>query len=385
MSTTIYLDNAASSFPKPDPVPAAVYDFMKNNGSNISRGSYASAYDSEELVYNCRQKLCEMFHAPDAKNVIFTSGTTASLNMALKGLLHPGDHVLVSAMEHNAVMRPLVQLEKQGVSFARIPCSRTGELFTGALRSMTKEPTRAICMTHASNVCGTLLPIQEVGHFCRKHGIYFIVDAAQTAGLIPIDMEEMCIDALCFSAHKEMMGPQGVGALIVTDALAQELTPLISGGTGSVSHKEELPDFLPDMLEAGTLNLPGIAGWYAALEFLQTTGQEQILAHELSLVEQFLQGIEKLPNVRPVGLSDITKRTGVVSVQILGQDPADVAAALDTNYGIAVRVGLHCAPNAHKTLGTYPDGTIRFSFGYFNTRWDVDATVAALAALTGQP
>jgi selenocysteine lyase/cysteine desulfurase len=282
-------------------------------------------------------------------------------------------------------MRPLIQLEQQGVSFARIPCGRTGELFTGALRSMTKTPTKAICMTHASNVCGTLLPIQEVGHFCREHGIYFIVDAAQTAGLVPIDMEEMCIDALCFTAHKGMLGPQGIGGVIVTDALAQELVPLISGGTDSKSHTEDIPDFLPDMLEAGTPNLPGIAGWHAALEFLRATGAEQLRAQTQALTGQFLKGIQSLPNVRPLGLLDTEKRTGVVSVQVINQNPADIAAALDANYGIAVCAGLQCAPNAHKTLGTYPDGTIRFSFGYFNTQWDVEAAVAALAALTGLP
>lgn len=381
MTMSIYLDNAATTFPKPESVPAAVCDYMTKNGSNVARGTYESAYGAEELVYDTRCMLCELFGAPDPKNVIFTSGTTAGLNVVLKGLLHKGDHVLVSAMEHNAVMRPLVQLAESGITFSRIPCSRTGELFTGALRSMTKTPTRGIILTHASNVCGTVMPIETVGKFCHENGIYFIVDAAQTAGLLPIDMAAMHIDGLCFSAHKGLYGPQGIGALIVTDQLAAELTPLISGGTGSLSHTEEIPDFLPDRLEAGTPNLPGIAGWNAALHFIQQTGIDRIREHDLLLTERFLSGLEKLPGVQIVGCRDINKRTGVVSVRIPERDPADIAAALDTTYDIATRVGLHCAPNAHKTLGTYPEGTIRFSFGYFNTPADADAALDALRVL----
>lgn len=378
---SIYLDNAATTFPKPESVPAAVCDYMINNGSNIGRGTYRSAYNTAEMVYDTRQMLCDLFGAPDTKNVIFTSGTTAALNLVLKGLLRAGDHVLVSAMEHNAVMRPLVQLQSSGITFARIPCSSTGELFVGALRSMTKVPTRAIVLTHASNVCGTVMPIEAVGKFCHQHGIYFIVDAAQTAGLLPIDMTAMHIDALCFSAHKGLYGPQGIGALILTDQLAAELTPLISGGTGSLSHTEEIPDFLPDRLEPGTPNLPGIAGWNAALQFIQQTGIDQIHAHDLLLTERFLKGLQQLSGVQIVGCSDTKIRTGVVSVKIPEKDPADIAAALDSTYDIATRVGLHCAPNAHKTLGTYPEGTIRFSFGYFNTPADVDAALDALKAL----
>lgn len=386
---SIYLDNAATSFPKPEAVPAAVYDYMTTNGCNINRGTYQSAYDASEMVYDTRRLLCDLFHAPDTKNVIFTSGTTASLNIVLKGLLRPGDRVLTSAMEHNAVMRPLVQLQDNGVSFARIPCNSAGELFTGALRSMTREPVRAIVMTHASNVCGTVMPIETVGNFCHEHGIYFIVDAAQTAGLLPIDMERMHIDALCFSAHKGLYGPQGIGALLLTDALAAELTPLLSGGTGSVSHTETIPDFLPDMLEPGTPNLPGIAGWYAALKFIEQTGIDRIREHDLALTKRFLDGLKQLPDIQIVGLPDVAfsdasaqkKRSSVVSVRVPKKDPSDIAAALDAAYQIATRVGLHCAPNAHKTLGTYPEGTIRFSFGYFNTTSDVDAALDALEAL----
>lgn len=377
----IYLDNASTTFPKPDCVPAAMADFIRYQGTNINRGTYAAAYGTEELVFETREQLCRLFHFPDCKNVIFTSNVTTSLNIVLKGLLKPGDHILTSAMEHNAVMRPLIQLQEEGVSFTRIPCNVLGELDTSSMESLLTPQTKALVMTHASNVCGTLMPVAEAGAFCKKHGLYFIVDAAQTAGVFPLDMEAMQIDALCFTGHKGLLGPQGIGGFLIRDDLAGELTPLISGGTGSISHLEEVPDFLPDRFEPGTLNLPGIVGLHAALSYIEETGLEPIQKKELELTDLFLQEIKRIPEIRLIGREDTRNRTAVVSMQMHNIDPAEAAFRLDDEYGIMTRVGLHCAPNAHKTLHTFPTGTIRFSFGHYNTEAEILAAAKALREL----
>lgn len=394
MKAKIYLDNASTTFPKPQCVPDAVYRYMTRIGSNINRGCYEDAYSAEEMVYDTRRQLCDLFGFSDCKNVIFTKNVTESLNMIVKGFLKPGNHVLVSSMEHNAVMRPLVQMEQAGGSFTRLPCTKEGALDVGKegidtfLESYIRPETRAIIMTHASNVCGTLLPIREVGNFCSRHGLRFIVDAAQTAGTCPVHMEEMHIDALAFTGHKGLLGPQGIGGFIVRDDMAQEMNPLLSGGTGSLSHTENIPDFLPDRFEPGTMNLPGIAGLHAGLAWIDATGMEKIRAHELKLTEQFIHGILDLDpdgeRIRLVGKKDIHGRTGVVSIQTPCHELSDIAFSLDDTYGIMTRVGLHCAPSAHKTLGTYPTGTIRFSFGWHNTEEDAARALTALKELTKQ-
>ena len=377
----IYLDNGSTTFPKPRAVAQAVYRYLSESGSNVGRGNYGRAYAVEEQVYETRELLCALFHGGDCRNVIFTKNVTESLNVLLKGLLKPGDHVLVSSMEHNAVMRPLTQLEKHGVSFARIPCREDGTLRLEEMEGLAGENTRAVVMTHASNVCGTVLPIAAVGDFCRRRGLLFLVDSAQSAGVLPIDMEAMHIDALAFTGHKGLLGPQGTGGFILGERMPPLLEPLLSGGTGSLSHTEEVPEFLPDRFEPGTMNLPGILGLRAALLWLKETGTENILRHELDLTEQFLRGLapmEAAGQVRILGRPGREGRTGVVSIQTLRQDMAQAAFRLDRDFGIQTRVGLHCAPAAHRTLGTYPTGTIRFSFGWWNTQEDVAAALAAL-------
>ena len=377
----IYLDNASTTFPKPPRVAEAVYRYMTQAGVNINRGCYDSAYQVEEIVYETRQLLCELFHGPDSRNVIFTKNVTESLNVLLKGFLRPGDHVLVSAMEHNAVMRPLTQLAEHGCTFTRIPCDGTGALRPEAMEACLTPETRAVVMTHASNVCGTLLPIQQAGDFCRAHGLKFFVDCAQTAGVWPIDMEAMHIDALAFTGHKGLLGPQGTGGFVLAEGMAQQITPLLSGGTGSLSHTEQVPDFLPDRFEPGTMNLPGIVGLHQGLLWLKETGIDQIRRHELALTERFLAGLRPLEDrgdIRLVGKRDCWGRTGVVSIQTLNKELSQAAYELDAEYGVMTRVGLHCAPSAHKTLGTYPTGTIRFSFGWWNTEGQVDAALKAL-------
>ncbi|HHW94441.1 MAG TPA: aminotransferase class V-fold PLP-dependent enzyme [Mogibacterium sp.] len=383
----IYLDNGATSFPKPKEVPDAVYNYMVSSGANINRGGYKTAYDLEGTVFETREMLAEMFGASDCKNIVFTKNITESLNFVLKGFLNPGDHVLCSSIEHNAVMRPLVQMEKKGLEFSRIPGNQFGELDLEAIENMIKENTVAIVMTHASNVTGTMNPIKDVGDICAKHGLKFIVDAAQTAGLVPIDMKSMNIDALCFTGHKSLLGPQGIGGFAIKEDFISKIEPLISGGTGSISHTEEIPDFMPDRFESGTPNIPGIVGLNASLKWINEKGIDVILNHELELAQRFIDGVRPLADkdcLKIIGLPGMENRVGVVSVQTVNTDCADAAFKLDFEYGIQTRVGLHCAPHAHKTFGTYPTGTIRFSFGYFNTEADVDAAIKALTEICSE-
>lgn len=377
----IYLDNAATTFPKPPAVAQAVYRYMTDSGANINRGCYDAAYAVEEQVLETRQLLCGLFHGPDCRNVIFTKNITESLNVLLKGFLRSGDHVLTSSMEHNAVMRPLVQLDKAGVTFTRIPCDRQGQLDVDAMERCLRPNTRLVVMTHASNVCGTVLPIVPVGEFCRKHGLYFFVDSAQTAGVLGIDMAKANIHALAFTGHKGLMGPQGTGGFVLAEGMAAELEPLLSGGTGSLSHSEETPAFLPDRFEPGTLNLPGILGLRQGLLFLQETGLDSIRRHEQALALRFREGLRPLEaagSLRVLAGETDVERVGVISVQTLQRELSQAAFELDDRLGIQTRVGLHCAPAAHKTLGTYPAGAIRFSFGWYNTQEHADQALAAL-------
>lgn len=382
----IYFDNASTTFPKPQEVPDAMYRFMTQVGSNINRGCYEQAYRTEEIVYETRELLRSMFGGSDCKNVVFTRNVTESLNVLLKGFLKPGDHVIVSSMEHNAVMRPLQQLTGCGVTFSRVPCGADGTLNAADLEDFLTDRTRAVVMMHASNVCGTLLPIEEAGAFCRRHGLKFFVDSAQTAGVWPIDMERMHIDALAFTGHKGLLGPQGIGGFLLRDEMIPLIQPLISGGTGSISHTEEIPEFMPDRFEAGTLNLPGIIGLHAGLQWLNRTGIDAVREHELALTKRFLEGLAVIEpgRLRLAGRPDCTMRTGVVSIQTTAMDPAEAAFELDDRYGIMTRVGLHCAPSAHKTLGTFPTGTIRFSFGWWNTAAKVDHALKALETIIGK-
>lgn len=382
MTDRIYFDQASTSFPKAPGVAKAMYAYLTNLGTNVNRGCYEDAYAAEETVFNTRKLLAQLFHFPLTKNVILTGNITQSLNMLLKGLLRPGDHVLVSSMEHNAVMRPLVQLSRDGISFDRIPCRRDGTMILEQTEAMIRPSTKAIITLHASNVCGTHMPLAELGDICRRHHLFFLADTAQTAGIFPLDMEQLHIDGLAFTGHKGLRGPQGTGGFLISGQLADQMEPLISGGTGSVSHTEEVPSFLPDRFEPGTPNLPGIFGLHAALKELTPLSMEQIRTKELSLTGYFLEKLMELDpsekHIRIIGRKDLSMRSAVVSIQTLDEDMASVAWHLDHDYHIMTRVGLHCAPNAHKTLGTYPAGTIRFSFGPQNTNNEIDFCIRAL-------
>ena len=378
----IYLDQASTSFPKAPGVAQAMMDYLTMNGVNVNRGCYSSAYSAEEVIYETRQLLAELFHFSKYKNVIFTPNVTTSLNFILKGFLKPGDHILVSAMEHNAVMRPAVQLASSGISFDRIPCRTDGSMILEKVEELIRPETKAIVTLHASNVCGTRMPLDALGEICQRHQLYFVVDSAQTAGIVPINMDKMHIDALAFTGHKGLRGPQGTGGFLVSQELAEQMEPLISGGTGSVSHTEEIPDFMPDRFESGTPNLPGIYGLHEALLYLKTHSLQAINEKELSLTGYFLEQLQALDDtgrhIRIIGKKDLTDRNAVVSIQTPEIDMSQVAWQLDNEYGVMTRVGLHCAPNAHKTLGTYPAGTIRFSFGPENTKNELDFAIQGL-------
>ena len=374
----IYLDNASTSFPKAPTVATAMSDYITNRGININRGSYALAYDVEDIIYTTRQRLNTLFNGHDPSHVIFTQNVTMSLNMVIKGLLKSGDHVLVSSMEHNAVMRPLTQLLDKGITFDIIPCDKMGSIQLESMDNLIRPNTVALIINHASNVCGTIQPLESIGSICKTHNLQFIVDAAQTAGVIPIDVKACHIDALCFTGHKGLLGPQGIGGIILTKEMAQTLTPLIAGGTGSFSHLETMPTHMPDAFEAGTLNLPGIIGLNEGLAYIESQGMENIHNHELALTQSFLEGLQSIDGINIVGKQNIQDRTAVVSITIDGMDPASIAYELESNYHIMTRVGLHCAPRAHQTLETYPEGTVRFSFGYANTHKDVETALSAL-------
>lgn len=377
----VYLDNAATSYPKAPGVASAMADYVEKVGATINRSSYASAQEAGLVTLSLRERLCHLFNHPDPTHAVLTPGATAGLNMVIKGLLRPGDHCLVSSMEHNAVMRPLVQLEREGVAFERIPCDAQGRLRLEALPGMIKLNTRLVVMAHGSNVCGTVQDAEAVGKICRERSVPFALDAAQTAGHIEVDFERFGLSALVVPGHKGLLGPQGIGALLLDADFARRLTPLVAGGTGSASDSEELPDWMPDRFESGTPNMPGVYGWEAALGWLENTGIETLENHEKTLSKRFLEGIYGLKNVKLYGATVPEGRTGVFSVGFLNCDNAEAAWRLEREFGILTRCGLHCAPSAHKTLGSFPEGSVRFSTGWANTEADIDAALSAIAAI----
>lgn len=377
----IYLDNAATSFPKPAGVSDAMKTYMDQVGATINRSVYGSAQDAGLVTLQLRQHLKQLFYFPDpVTHVILTPGATWGLNMVIKGFLTSGDHCIVSSMEHNAVMRPLLQLE--GVEFDRIPCNREGLLNPTDIEALIKPNTKLLVMAHGSNVCGSVQDAKAVGEICAKHGIAFVLDAAQTAGHYPVNFEAFGLSALCVPGHKGLLGPSGIGALLMTDDFAKKLNPIVAGGTGSASDSEYLPDYLPDRFESGTPNLPGIYGWEAALRFVKNTGVDALREHEMLLCKRFLDGLETIDGVTLCGTKDLDRRVGVISVDFLREDNAEAAFRLETEFGILTRCGLHCAPSAHKTLGTFPRGTVRFSLGFANTEADIDAALEAIRIIS---
>ena len=375
----IYFDNAATSFPKAPGVSDAMKFYLDSVGASINRGVYASAQEAGLKTLILREQLCGFFHHSDPNHAILTAGNTASLNFVIKGFLQPGDHVLVSSLEHNAVMRPLKQL---GIDFDRVPCDAEGFLDLNAAEALLRPNTKLFVLNHASNVSGTVQDAKSVGTLCKLHNIPLVLDAAQSAGHIPVDFEKFSLSALTVPAHKGLLGPQGIGALLLSPEFAQKLSPLFAGGTGSMSDSEELPRYLPDRFEPCTPNLPGIYGWSASMDYVNQIGLAALREHEITLTKRFLDGLDGISGLRLVGTRELSRRVGVIAVDFLRMDNAEAADRLEREYEILTRCGMHCAPSAHKALGTFPQGVVRFSVGYRTTEAEVDCALRAIKELT---
>jgi len=377
-----YLDNAATSWPKPAGVVEAMVAYLTGVGGNPGRSAHRSALDASRMVCSAREVVASLFHMEDPLRVVFGPNVTEALNLVLRGMLHPGDHVVVSGMEHNAVMRPLRALERRGVALTVVPCSPAGLLDPADVVASLTPATALVVLNHASNVVGTIQPVGDVGRALRGHGIPLLVDAAQTAGAVPIDMMAMGIDLLAFTGHKALLGPMGTGGLVLAPGFdASCIEPLVRGGTGSRSEEEEQPDFLPDAFESGTTNVPGLAGLRAAVDWILARGVPSIQAQEAALTARLLDGLREVRGITVYGTGQAASQTATVSLNIDGMDPAEVGRRLDEEKGMLCRAGLHCAPAAHRTIGTFPRGTVRLSLSAMSDSEDVDAAVAAIHAL----
>lgn len=370
----IYLDNAATSSPKPQKVIEAVVEAMENYG-NGGRAVHGQAMQASRTIYEARERLAALFHCPKPQNVVFTCNSTEALNMAIFGLIGSGDHVISTDLEHNSVLRPLYALQEQGVEVDFLKADAQGKLAYAMLESYLKPNTRAIICTHASNLTGNLVDIERIGAFAFKHKLLFIVDASQTAGAFPIDMEKMHISVLCFTGHKSLLGPQGTGGLCIAEGV--NIRPWKCGGTGVQTYLHHQPEELPTRLEAGTLNAHGIAGLLAALDYLENYGPENIHAHERTLMEKFYRGVQEIPGIKVYG-DFSADRAPIVALNYEDVPSGELADELAEDYAIATRPGAHCAPRMHAALGTVEQGAVRFSFGYANTEADVDAALEAL-------
>lgn len=377
-----YFDNAATSWPKPPETLLAIHNYLQDIGGSPGRSGHNLSIAAARIIFETRTKLAQLFNISDPLRIILTKNATEALNIAIFGLLKKGDHVLTSGMEHNSVMRPLRSMEKKGVEVTVVPCRSDGWLDPADFVRHIRRNTKAIFLTHASNVTGTVMPVSETGKMARERGLILCVDAAQTAGCYPIDVQEMNVDMLAFTGHKSLLGPSGTGGLYIRETLERSVEPICLGGTGSRSEFEEQPDFLPDRYECGTPNTTGIAGLEAGVDFILKTGLTQIKNKEDRLVKMFLEGIRDLPAITVFGKTDTVLRLPIVSFNVAGLDPAFVALKLDERFNIMSRPGLHCAPSAHKTIGTYPHGTVRFSFSYFNSEEQVVAAIYALRQLS---
>jgi len=378
----IYLDNAATSWPKPPQVKEAMNRFMEEVGANPGRSGHALSVEAARIVYEARESLSTLFHVKDSSRMVFTLNATESINLALKGILKEKDHVITSSMEHNSVMRPLRDLERKGIELTVVPCFEDGTLDPRGVEKSLQTHTRMIVLNHASNVTGTVLPIREIGEIARAHHLLLLVDAAQTAGAYPIDVEKDGIDLLAFTGHKSLYGPQGTGGLFIGERINEkEMVPLRQGGTGSRSEFEEQPDFLPDRFECGTPNGVGIAGLLAGVQFVLERGVEQIRQHEMALNRTLIEGLNKISRVKVYGPRNPEDRIATLSFNFAHLSPSDGALRLEKAFGILCRPGLHCAPAAHHTLATFPEGTIRFAPGFFNTQEDMDTAIRAVSLI----
>ncbi|MHB8995482.1 MAG: aminotransferase class V-fold PLP-dependent enzyme [Armatimonadota bacterium] len=376
----IYLDNAATSYPKPEAVYAATDDFARHGAGNPGRSGHKLAMAAQAVVDDARRQLAKLFNAPEPSRMIMAFNCTDAINIALKGLLNPGDHVITTSMEHNAVARPLRGLAHSGITTTWVQCDATGLLNPADVAAAITPATRLIVMIHASNVTGTIQPLAEVANLARSRDLLFMVDAAQSAGCLPLDVQALPVDLLAFPGHKSLLGPMGTGGLYVGERV--DLRPFREGGTGTTSEALEQPRQLPHRLEAGTFNVVGIAGLAAGVKFILETGLETIQEHERELMERLWQGLSAIAGTTLYGPAEAAARTSIVSFNLAGWEPTDVGAILDSSFDIAVRPGLHCAPLAHRTLGTFPAGSVRMSCGFFNTVEDIDKAIDAVRQIT---
>ncbi|MCL6634555.1 MAG: aminotransferase class V-fold PLP-dependent enzyme [Peptococcaceae bacterium] len=379
----IYFDSAATSWPKPAGVWEAMERCIKFAGANPGRSGHRMAVEAGRVVDEARELMASLFNIRNPDRIVFTLNATEALNLAIKGLLKPGDHVITSSMEHNSVTRPLHTLQEKGVEVTRVACAQDGTIQIKDIEAAIKENTRAVVITHASNVSGTLMPVAEIGQLAKKRGLRLVVDAAQTAGVFDIDVSFMGIHLLAFPGHKGLFGPTGTGGLYIAGGV--DLTPLKEGGTGSRSELPGQPDTLPERYESGTVNSVGIAGLAAGLKFIKKEGLDRIRSHEMNLTRRFLEGARGIKGLTVYGPAELYERVPVVSFSLEGKAAGAVGAVLDQQYKIACRAGLHCAPDAHRTLGTFERKLVRFSFSYFNNEREVDYAVRALAEIAALP
>lgn len=371
-----YFDNAATTFPKPETVYKNTMEAMRDYGANPGRSGHKLALKINRGIYNTREALANLFHIKNPMNMIFTFNCTESLNLGIKGILKPGDHVITTSMEHNSVHRPIKYLESIGVESTIVQADHMGRIKPEDIRKSIKSNTKLIATTHISNLTGTIMPIEEIGGIAKSNGIIYLVDAAQSAGVYPIDVDVMNIDILAFPGHKGLLGPQGTGGLYIREGLNIQET--FQGGTGSISHSLEQPDMSPDRYESGTPNGPGIIGLGAGIQYINTRGMDAIRNHEEQLTQYFIEEVNKIPGVKLYGPCDVRQQAAVVSLNIKDYDSSEIAYILDEQYDIMVRPGLHCAPLAHKTIGTFDQGAVRFSFSPFNTMDEIEYGIKAI-------
>ncbi len=376
----IYLDNAATSLWKPETVIRAVGEAMRHSG-NAGRGTHGASLDASRIIYETREKAADFFGLGKPSQVAFTSNATEALNIAVKGILKPGDRVVTTVLEHNSVLRPLYEMEARGVELLIAGADQNGQLNKEQLKEMAAGKARMVICTHASNLTGNLVDIADIGAFCKREGILFAVDAAQTAGVFPIHMQQMGIDILCFTGHKSLLGPQGTGGICVRENVVIE--PLKTGGSGIQTYEKRHPKDMPTALEAGTLNFHGIAGLSAAFDYLNKTGTEQIRTGEHRLMMRFYEGVKDIPGVKVYGNFECDERAAIVALNVRDYDSAEISDALSEEYGIATRPGAHCAPLMHEALGTVDQGAVRFSFSNANTAEEIDHAIAAVRELAG--
>lgn len=375
----VYLDNASTSFPKPKTVSDSIYNYLTNIGGNPGRSNHSNALESNRYLFLARETIANFFNFNKIENVIFTNNITSSLNTLVNGILKPGDHVITSSMEHNSVIRPLYNLKETiGIDLEIVSAKSNGIIDIDSISKAIKNNTKLVIITHASNITGSIQPIQKIGELCKKHNIFFILDSAQSAGVLEVDFKELNLNALAFTGHKSLLGPQGIGGFIIDDKLNEICNPYILGGTGSLSHSLLQPDFLPDKFESGTLNIPGIIGLYEGIKFIEKEGLNTIYEHNAYLRSYLINEISNMNNFTIHGDLNPSNGTSCVSITNSKLDVSELSFILDSDYGISNRSGLHCAPLAHKTIGTYPNGTVRLSLGYFNTLEEIKYTVDSL-------